>query len=266
MPKLKNDLFKKSLKIVENYNKKYNVNISYGINQNFLDYIFKNIVPVKQCKVTKKVILKSIILNMFNYNFWVMEDNIHFRSKELVKLFDDIKVMKLLRSNKDEAILQLKNYLCNAPFKNSDNYLWDINQLSMISNLDKIVDDISKTKSFTKFAKILKRLPSYGNDKFYKREALAYKMIYTDSCIVPIDYRIPTVLYNFGVIQFPKEFDKFFKYSILKSKEVENVIRAISFITCIKLEREFGFDSHSLDTVLFLKPLKQHLRFETTDY
>ena len=72
-------------------------------------------------------------------------------------------------------------------------------------------------------------------------------------------------------MNFPKRFDKYFNGSkVLTNTDDELLIRAVSFLTLINLNRWLKLDAHKLDYYFFSKSrtlLKSnHLKFETTNY
>jgi hypothetical protein len=243
----------------------------------------------------KNIILRSIIINMFNYNFWG-ESKILPNSTTLLKNiyneFNSNKSLDLFFGNKEERskfIEKLKLAVIDKDFKCEEQYLKDINKLSFIlrhhkNKLYKIIDGVNyRNISIKKFIrKLAIKWPSYGKDKFFKREILAWYFIKdiipnnllkkdkNEDLYFPIDYRLPTLLNHMNFMQFPKSFNKYFQKTILKDRKIEEVIRATTLLTLINLNRWLEIDAYKLDFYFFSKSRKllkeKHLRFYTTDY
>jgi len=245
----------------------------------------------------RNMVLRSLIINMFNYNFWG-ENEVLPNSSVLLDViytaFNSNKTLDLFYGSiKDRRkfIKKLKESMHSQKFKCKDSYISDIYKLEEIirsSNRRKLYNFISKVIqgdiSIERYIKILGKLwPSYGKDIFFKREILSWyfikdiipgtilKRIPNEELYFPIDYRLPSALNHMNFMHFPERFQKYFNGSkILKNKKDEKLIRAVSFLTLINMNRWLNLDAHKLDYYFFSKSrtlLKgNHLKFETTDY
>ncbi len=245
----------------------------------------------------RNMVLRSLIINMFNYNFWG-ENEVLPNSSVLLDViytaFNSNKTLDLFYGSiKDRRkfIKKLKESMHSQKFKCKDSYISDIYKLEEIirsSHRHKLYSFISKVIqgniSIQEHIKILGKIwPSYGKDIFFKREILAWyfikdvipntvlKRIPNEELYFPIDYRLPSALNHMNFMNFPKRFKKYFNGSkILKNKKDEKLIRAVSFLTLINLNRCLKLDAHKLDYYFFSKSrtlLKsKHLKFQTTDY
>lgn len=245
----------------------------------------------------ENIVLRSIIINMFNYNFWGENEvlpNSSILLETIYSKFNTNKTLNLFYGNRKERmkfISKIRKALDNYEFKCKEQYHLDIDRLKDIllskrrHHLRKqILKVINGKISIQKYLKFLSSSwPSYGKDIFFKREILSWyfikdiipdtllKKIPNEELYFPIDYRLPSSLNHMNYIHFPERFDKYFNGSeILKSKSDEMLIRAVSFLTLINLNRWLKLDAHKLDFYFFNKSrilLKSnHLKFKTTDY
>lgn len=271
--------------------------------KNLLDDIqetYKNMPSIYNQKSNlspRNIVLRSIVINMFNYNFWGEGEVLPNSSKLLetvYKTFNSNKTLDLFYGNKDdrfEFIELLRNSITKEQFKCQHLYLDDVNNLNNIlftPKRKKLYAYISKVIegniSIQNHIKSLGKLwPSYGKDEFYKREILSWyfikdvipstvlKRIPNEELYFPIDYRLPSALNHMNFMFFPEEYDKYFNgEEVLKNKEDERLIRAVSFLSLINLNRWLELDAHKLDYYFFSKSRTlyktKHLKFETTDY
>jgi hypothetical protein len=234
--------------------------------------------------IGNKIVMYYSLLNMFNYNFWSPDKNLEYdRSRKLNNIFEKYligeKYLKTL--NKDiklDFIKKLKSVLRTANFKMIEYYISDIDKLFLIDTTDiqkdlfKVLDCLYKMKysydkqevhklhkkGFEIYKKFLNTyFSSYGMDKFYKREILAWNYIIEAFDIredtirgiknfIPIDYRIPSILKHAGIIKLPKHFDIYFNqtdtYHIMYSSEDELALRCFTFITLNKLRKKLNYD------------------------
>lgn len=242
-------------------------------------------------------VLISIIINMFNYNFWSENKTLPNSTVLLETIYNEFnsnKDLDLFYGGPNKRFLfikKLKKAIKSQNFKCKKIYLDDISKLANILSSKRkrlelylyISGVIQGEISIQKHIKILGKIwPSYGKDSFFKREILAWyfikdsiptllKKIPNEELYFPIDYRLPSILNHIGFMQFPKRFEKYFDGSkILKNKKDEKLIRAVSFLVLINLNRWLNLDARKLDYYFFSKSrtlLKsKHLKVETTNY
>jgi len=268
-------VLKKNKKIVDKFEKKYQVKFKNNFSDEFLRSIYSfPSVPNKNTSNLKKEILYYSILNMFNYNFWSSDHNhIYSRSNALNKILKDYIYdnVENIIYDRNTFLKKLKFVLLSQDFKMIEVYLSDIDNLFLVNWKDiekdllvldfklnqlKYIDFnkndfqfiyINLFKDYCRF--LNKYFCSYGNDDFYKREILAWnlitetigldnsKLIDTEYIFIPIDYRIPSVLKHSGIMKLPIKFDKYFMDKIMLSKEDEVVLRSYTYLTLNKLRK-----------------------------
>jgi len=306
MFKIKNikNICKKNIK---EYNKKYSVNIKSTLSDDTIDRInILSIVEDDGIKLNKRGTLRKTIiyyslLNMFNYNFWndPKIKNEH-RSKELNIIFEKYiyNNLKVFDTDKIKFFNKLLVLMENSNFKCKDNYINDIKKLFIINyhNFNRDIEimiqmllSVNKFNNITNdilshYIKFLKRyFCGYGNDQFFKREFLAWNQINqvleikerTEVFTLPIDYRLPSILFKIKAFNLPVNLKRYFEKDIILSKEDELVIRSISYLTLLDMKRylvkknRYEMD-YNLDNKLFnlwnLIPDIKHFKFNTTDY
>jgi len=300
---------------VKEYQKKYNVKFQNEFPEDFLRgiYAFKN-EPVNIHNNIKHEILYNSILNMFNYNFWPKNGINYARSKELndlliSRIYPEI---DLLLTDRKLFLKKLKTVLLLKNFKMIDWYIEDVNKLFIIDTTDfekdlyKIEFELGQLKFvnrssadyklnylsiYRRYYKFLKRyFSSYGQDKFQKREILAWnlitenigldrsKLLEIDKCFIPIDYRIPSILKHARVLKLPIQFDKYFLNKEILSAEDEKVLRCFTYLTLQKLKKNLkrfgnGLTDYELDKTLFNMYSQyrnvygeSHFKYNTTAY
>jgi len=269
-------LLNKSKNVVSSFEKKYQVKFKNNFSRDFLRsiYSFKG-TSIKESSNIKHEILYYSILNMFNYNFWSIDERIIYpKSNKLNLVFEQYFYNNIedILYNRNIFLKKMKIILSSENFKMLPNYLSDIDNLFLINwkNIEKDLTwldfylnqlkylDLSDesfqkiySNLFKKYCEFLnKYFCSYGNDIFLKREILAWnlitestglditKLINTDQNFIPIDYRIPSVLKHSGIMILPIKFNNYFKNKEMLSKEDELVLRSFTYLTLFKLKRK----------------------------
>jgi len=246
----------------------------------------------------ENLILRSIIINMYNYNFWGEKQL--FNSSDLLdriyKILDNKTLSLFFHSDlrkRHKFYKKLLKCISHKSFKNRKKYIkttkyfFDITIYSRerVDYVRKYISRILNKKididSFIKFLGTV--FPSFGNDRYFKREILAWYFIkdvipnhlllhsYSEHLYFPIDYRLPSALKFLDFIKLPKKFNKYFDgKTVIKSKRKVNAIRAATFLALINLNKWLKLDEHKLDYYFFNKSRTEfrdnHLRFETTDF
>jgi hypothetical protein len=276
-------------------------------------YAFKN-EPVNIHSNIRQEILYNSILNMFNYNFWPKNSINYSRSKELNNLLISriYPEIDLLLTDRKLFLKKLKAVLLLENFKMIDWYIEDINKMFIVNytnfekDLSLIEFELGQLKfanktygdyaldylsTYRRYYKFLKRYFSgYGQDKFQKREILAWnlitenigldrtKLINLEKCFIPIDYRIPSILKHAGVLKLPVQFDKYFRNKEILSIEDEKVLRSFTYLTLQKLKKNLnqigdGLTDYELDKTLFNMYSQyrdvygeSHFKYNTTAY
>lgn len=283
---LSNDIYKKNEDLIYiNHNKIKSLIDGFNIN-------YKNMFKLSKfgSNLNKKnYIIRSIFVNMFNYNFWPECNDVNItppsRTFEMFNWFDEIfnddnsYRYYLLQDNLDRLGETLHKY----NFKMSHDFYETIKKLKETFNsydnfkqFEDFVDNIYNLTSEEIVSELKKLFPYiYGKDIFCKREIMIIFLIkhkfgkgfFTkcDNSLFPIDYRIPGVLIQYDILSFDFDTTQLFQ----KNDLYEKIIRASAFKILYEISNEFDINNHEFDEYMFLTSRNKnlmHLKCNTTDY
>ena len=122
---------------------------------------------------------------------------------------------------------------------------------------------------------LLRKLPSFRKDIFFKKGILAIQTSarmfgYQTDLPVPADYRIPQVLHQLGILEYPDRiWNKIENSEIFpENSKDELAIRAATILACYEIQKKANITAETLDYVLFQKrnSLTHHHLCTTTNY